>query len=152
MQATYETEFGRGLLEWDGDTLVRCELPDPARPKTTDPTPHWVRDLLSRLEAYWHGGMPVSAGSLWEDAGRTDFEREVYRIVSQIPAGTTRTYGSVAVEAGRPRAARAVGACMARNPFAPIIPCHRMVGSDGRLRGYAGGLDMKRRLLEMERS
>ncbi len=80
----------------------------------------------------------------------TDFETTVYRIVAAIPAGATMTYAEVADQAGRPGAARAVGAAMAKNRFAPMIPCHRVVGSDGSLRGYAGGLDMKRQLLAME--
>jgi methylated-DNA-[protein]-cysteine S-methyltransferase len=61
------------------------------------------------------------------------------------------SYGEVAAAAGRPKAARAVGTAMARNPFPPIIPCHRVVASNGGLGGYAGGLDMKRQMLTMER-
>ena len=60
------------------------------------------------------------------------------------------TYADVAALVGRPRAARAVGAAMAKNRFAPMIPCHRVIGTDGSLRGYAGGIEMKRRLLDME--
>ena len=62
------------------------------------------------------------------------------------------TYAEVAAEAGRPGAARAVGTAMAANRFAPVIPCHRVVGSDGSLRGYGGGLEMKRSLLAVERA
>jgi methylated-DNA-[protein]-cysteine S-methyltransferase len=83
-------------------------------------------------------------------AGATPFLKRVYEAVVEIPPGETKTYAEVAELARRPGAARAVGAAMARNPFAPLIPCHRVVGSDGRLTGYGGGLDMKRQLLEME--
>jgi len=70
--------------------------------------------------------------------------------VASIPRGATMTYATVAAAVGRPGAARAVGAAMAANRFAPVIPCHRVVGSDGTLRGYAGGLEMKLRMLVME--
>jgi O-6-methylguanine DNA methyltransferase len=76
----------------------------------------------------------------------------IYERVVAIPPGSTLTYAEVARECGAPGAARAVGAAMAENPVAPLIPCHRVVGSDGSLRGYAGGIEMKRRLLDMEAS
>ena len=85
-------------------------------------------------------------------AASTDLQAAIYDVVSAIPAGETMTYRQVAEAVGRQGAARAVGAAMAANRFAPMIPCHRVVGSDGTLRGYAGGLEMKRALLEMERS
>jgi methylated-DNA-[protein]-cysteine S-methyltransferase len=83
-------------------------------------------------------------------AGRTPFERQILEVVCSIPAGSSMTYGAVAAAAGRPGAARAVGAALARNPFPPAIPCHRVVGADGGLRGYRGGIEMKRRLLQAE--
>lgn len=83
---------------------------------------------------------------------RPAFWRRVWGIVAAIPYGETRSYGAVARAAGVAGAARAVGGAMAHNPVPIIVPCHRVVGSDGRLTGFGGGLDMKRRLLEMERS
>ena len=83
---------------------------------------------------------------------RPAFWRRVWGIVGAIPYGETRSYGEVARQAGVAGAARAVGGAMAHNPVPIIIPCHRVVGSDGRLTGFGGGQDMKRRLLEMERS
>jgi len=74
----------------------------------------------------------------------------VYRAVTAIPPGNTMTYADVASQVGHPGAARAIGAAMAKNRFAPMIPCHRVVGTDGSLRGYAGGIAMKRHLLEVE--
>jgi methylated-DNA-[protein]-cysteine S-methyltransferase len=67
-----------------------------------------------------------------------------------VPSGATSTYGALAARVGRPRAARAVGTVMNRNPLPIILPCHRVVGSNGSLTGYAGGLDRKRRLLALE--
>jgi O-6-methylguanine DNA methyltransferase len=78
------------------------------------------------------------------------FARRVLRAVAQIPYGETRSYREIARRAGSPGAARAVGRVMARNPLPPIVPCHRVIGSNWRLVGFAGGLGLKRRLLQME--
>ena len=80
----------------------------------------------------------------------TDFQRRVWNALCDIPYGTTATYRVVAESIGAPRAYRAVGLANNRNPLPIIIPCHRVVGTDGSLTGYAGGLDMKRALLELE--
>jgi methylated-DNA-[protein]-cysteine S-methyltransferase len=78
------------------------------------------------------------------------FERRVWKVVAAIPHGTTMSYGEIARELGARTAARAVGAANGRNPLPIVVPCHRVVGSTGRLTGYAGGLKSKRRLLEHE--
>ena len=80
----------------------------------------------------------------------TDFTKNVYAAVRSIPRGCVMSYGRVAALAGNPRGARGVGFCLHRNPEPGVIPCHRVVGSDGALTGYAAGLDVKRRLLELE--
>ena len=80
----------------------------------------------------------------------TDFEYRVWSAVQRIPFGATDTYGEIARRLGGPDAARAVGHANARNPIAIIVPCHRVIGSDGDLTGYAGGLDRKKWLLDME--
>jgi len=80
------------------------------------------------------------------------FQREVWRELSAIAPGETRSYGDVARAIGRPGASRAVGAANSRNPLAIVVPCHRVIGADGTLTGYASGLDRKRWLLEHERA
>lgn len=82
--------------------------------------------------------------------GITPFRRAVMEECARIPAGETLTYGQLAERVGRPKAARAVGRVMATNPFPFIVPCHRVVGSDGTLHGYGGGLDKKAKLLTRE--
>lgn len=84
----------------------------------------------------------------------TEFQRDVWRALLQIPRGQVRTYSWVARASGHPDAVRAVASAIARNPLPPIIPCHRVVRSNGDIGGYspAGGVAEKRRLLEMERS
>ena len=81
----------------------------------------------------------------------TDFQRLVWKALQNIPYGETRSYGEIAAMTGKPGASRAVGMANNRNPIAIIVPCHRVIGSDGSLTGYAGGLDLKRKLLELER-
>ncbi|MGE4360260.1 MAG: methylated-DNA--[protein]-cysteine S-methyltransferase, partial [Lysobacteraceae bacterium] len=80
----------------------------------------------------------------------THFQQTVWQALLRIPAGTTTTYGALAAQLDRPRAVRAVAAAVGRNPISVIVPCHRVVGADGALTGYAGGLDRKRRLLALE--
>ena len=79
-------------------------------------------------------------------------QRAVWQALRAIPVGTTTSYGALAARLGRPRASRAVGMANARNPVALIVPCHRVIGADGSLTGYAGGLSRKRWLLEHERA
>jgi O-6-methylguanine DNA methyltransferase len=85
------------------------------------------------------------------DLRGTDFQLAVYREVERIPFGESRSYAEVAAAVGRPRATRAVGAANGANPIPLVIPCHRVIGSRGQLQGYGGGLDLKARLLAMER-
>ncbi len=80
----------------------------------------------------------------------TPFEKAVYAAVLTIPIGQTRSYKWVASRAGRPNGCRAVGNALGRNPYAPYVPCHRVIASDGSLGGYSGGLEKKKRLLKME--
>lgn len=81
----------------------------------------------------------------------TDFQQQVWKTLCNIPYGETRTYKQIAQAIGNPKAVRAVGMANNKNPIAILIPCHRVIGSNGKLVGYAGGLDIKKRLLNLER-
>ena len=83
-------------------------------------------------------------------SGTTEFFRRAWQACRSIPAGETRSYGWLAAQAGRPGAARAAGQAMARNPVPLVVPCHRVVGSDGHLHGFGGGLPMKAWLLSLD--
>ena len=100
------------------------------------------------LRAYFAGAFPRYDAPL--DPHGTDFQRAVWQELQNIPAGCTRTYGEIARAVGRPQAGRAVGAAIGRNPLSLIIPCHRVVGQNGSLTGYAGGLERKEFLLRLE--
>lgn len=108
-----------------------------------------LADLREQIGAYFAGELRRFDFSIPE--GATAFHRDVWRIVSSIPYGETSTYGQIAREAGSPQGARAVGMAMNRNALGLVIPCHRVLASDGRLNGYLYGLDVKRSLLEFER-
>lgn len=82
----------------------------------------------------------------------TDFQRRVWKALMTIPYGETRSYGEIARQIGSPTAFRAVGLANGRNPIAIIVPCHRVIGSNGTLTGYGGGLERKQALLDLERS
>lgn len=105
--------------------------------------------ITTALDAYFTGSLdslldiPVATGG-------TGFQREVWQALRQIPAGSTVSYGQLAQRMGRPSASRAVGLANGANPVAIVVPCHRVVGSNGALTGYAGGLERKRWLLDHE--
>ena len=110
--------------------------------------PAAIRDALS---AYFTGDF--SAIDAIETAmGGTDFQRLVWAALREIPAGTTESYGALAVRIGAPKAVRAVGLANGANPIGIVVPCHRVIGSDGSLTGYGGGMDRKRWLLTHERA
>jgi len=108
-----------------------------------------IASVRAQLREY-HAGARAHFDLPLEPSG-TCFQRSVWEAVSAIPFGETRTYGALAATLGAKSAARALGTAIARNPLELVVPCHRVVGSDGGLTGYAGGLWRKRRLLEMER-
>lgn len=85
------------------------------------------------------------------DMRGTTFQKDVWEALLAIPYGETRSYGQLAKQLGRPSASRAVGAANGRNPISIVVPCHRVVGSSGKLTGFAGGLDVKARLLDLEK-
>jgi methylated-DNA-[protein]-cysteine S-methyltransferase len=104
-----------------------------------------------RLAAYFAGDLHALDG-LAVDAGGTPFQRRVWAALREIPPGETISYQTLARRVGAPAAVRAVGAANGANPVGIVVPCHRVIGADGRLVGYAGGLDRKRWLLTHERA
>lgn len=105
--------------------------------------------VIDRLEAYVAGDIRAIDGIVTEAPG-TPFQRAVWAGLRDIPAGRTWSYGQLAAHIGRPAAARAVGLANGANPIGVVAPCHRVIGGDGTLTGYAGGLERKRWLLRHE--
>jgi methylated-DNA-[protein]-cysteine S-methyltransferase len=137
------TAAGLAGLWFDGQQHHPGPLDAPVRPD--DP-------LLSRaaglLQCYFAGAPVVFDLPL--DLHGTSFQQSVWRALLQIPAGATSSYGAIARALGAPQAVRAVGAAVGRNPLSVIVPCHRVLGQDGSLTGYAGGLPRKQALLALE--
>jgi len=105
--------------------------------------------VLKELRGYFEGKLK-SFSIPWDPKG-TLFQKRIWQALSDIPYGETRTYGEIGARIGAPKASRAVGRACNQNPIAIIIPCHRVVGKDGKLTGYSAGLEKKRWLLEFEK-
>ena len=148
---------GRGLvaLEFDarlpGQQSIR---PNPRHLRKEDrgfqfvDSPDQMKPYVDELEEYFAGKRRKFTFPL--DLRGTDFQLACWRALLSIPYGETRSYADIARVVGKPNAFRAVGMANNRNPVAIVVPCHRVIASDGTLCGYGGGLDVKRRLLELE--
>jgi methylated-DNA-[protein]-cysteine S-methyltransferase len=112
------------------------------------PRQRWLLQAARELREFFAGER--SAFDVPIDARGTPFQRSVWQALQRIPCGELHRYGELAAQLGRPAAARAVGAAVGRNPVSVIVPCHRVVGADGSLTGYAGGLPRKEALLALE--
>jgi methylated-DNA-[protein]-cysteine S-methyltransferase len=148
---TFSTQFsspvGPLTLEGDDRSLTRLGFGEPAAPQGDAQA---VGAAAIQLEQYFAGER--TEFDLDIELQGTPFERRVWDAVRAIPYGETASYAEIARRVGSPSACRAVGRANGRNPIAVIVPCHRVVGSDGSLTGYAGGVEMKRALLELERA
>jgi methylated-DNA-[protein]-cysteine S-methyltransferase len=146
---TFSTRFSSSVgpltLEGDDFKLTRLSFGAPAVPQGDAAS---LSSAAIQLEQYFAGER--TEFDLELELEGTQFERRVWDEVRAIPYGSTATYAEIAARIGRPGACRAVGRANAMNPVAVVIPCHRVVGSDGSLTGYAGGIEMKRALLELE--
>ena len=116
-------------------------------------TPHITgaapKEIRTALQAYFDGDFAPLGRIRWATAG-TEFQRTVWTALTEIPAGTTQSYGALAAKIGKASAVRAVGLANGSNPVAIVVPCHRVIGADGTLTGYGGGLPRKKWLLEHE--
>ncbi len=151
---TVDSPVGELTLYGDGEALGG--LLTPAKDGTGRHAPaDWVRgetgvlaDAVVQLRAYFAGELTEFDLPL-APAG-TEWQRRVWTALTTIPHGETASYGELARELGRPTASRAVGMANGRNPISIVVPCHRVIGADGTLTGYAGGLERKRFLLSLE--
>lgn len=156
IRTTWPSPLGEIALVCDGEALVHLSLPgqkpfDRPNREGGHPVLAQAKDWLSR---YFAGAAP-DPGELPLRPEGTDFRKLIWNLLLQIPYGETVSYGALAREAarilGRPRmSAQAVGGAVGANPIAVIIPCHRVLGSDGSMTGYAGGVRYKIALLELE--
>jgi methylated-DNA-[protein]-cysteine S-methyltransferase len=144
--------LGELLVVRDGEGITGLYLPTGRHTKT--PNPGWMRDdaafddARTQLAEYFAGNR--TSFDLPLHAHGTDFQAKVWRALCDIPYGETASYGETAQAIGSPTASRAVGLANGQNPISIIVPCHRVIGANGSLTGYGGGLDAKRWLLSHE--
>jgi len=151
----YSSTFGDILIESNGKAITKVKLisKNGERPETRpdrQTTPDALTEKATRqLEEYFSGKRKKFDLPL--DPHGTKFQSSVWKALLEIPYGETRSYKQIAQMIDNPKACRAVGLANNKNPIWIIIPCHRVIGSDGSLTGYGGGLEMKQKLLEIER-
>jgi methylated-DNA-[protein]-cysteine S-methyltransferase len=146
---TMPSPIGELLIAGTEDGIAAIHM------QPADPDPTWVRDddalknAVAQLEAYFAGERTTFDLPLAPEGSA--FQRQVWLALQDIPYGRTESYGVLAERIGRPGAARAVGRANSQNPIAIVVPCHRVIGSTGQLTGYAGGMERKQALLDLER-
>ncbi|MHB1362140.1 MAG: methylated-DNA--[protein]-cysteine S-methyltransferase [Thermoleophilia bacterium] len=155
----YSTRFGEGILSWQEGELLAHSLPGAApeklsgiAPEAAEPQTASENLFTCTLESYFHGeqvSFPLGDIPL-EQLFTTPFQLDVITALAAVPYGHTTSYGELAAKAGHPQAHRAVGNLMAANPLPLIIPCHRVLKSDGSLGRFSAGDEWKPRLLELE--
>jgi len=147
-----DSPIGPLLLVADASGLRRIEFI--SSPRARHPEPGWqedsrpLKEVIRQLRAYFAGRLETFDLPLVPEG--TDFQQKVWRKLCDIPYGETISYGTLARRIGNPKASRAVGLANGSNPIPVIIPCHRVIGSNGKLTGYGGGLPIKERLLALE--
>jgi methylated-DNA-[protein]-cysteine S-methyltransferase len=139
------SDAGLRAVMWPGEPAARVGLGGAEIARGKAPV---LAETARQLDGYFAGTRTTFDLPL--DLAGTPFQVAAWRALGAIPYGETRTYAEQAALLGRPTAVRAVGAANGRNPISIVLPCHRVVGSDGALRGFAGGVDVKRRLLDIE--
>lgn len=145
----FETPYGKmGLAEEDG-ALVRLYLPDEAMPRIAEHETALLADGKGQLMEYFEGKRRAFDLPLAPEG--TAFRKKVWAALLDIPYGETISYGELARRVDNPKGVRAVGQANHHNPIPIVIPCHRVVGADGTLTGYGGGLELKRALLDLEK-
>lgn len=162
----FDTAIGPCGIAWSAAALVAVQLPERTREGTlarmlrhtgdaaqVEP-PDFVRAAIRRIQALLEGEHDDLADLPLDLSELPPFHQRVYEVTRAIPPGEVLTYGEVARRIGEPGAARAVGQALGKNPFAPVIPCHRVLAAGGRSGGFSaqGGADTKLRMLEIERA
>ena len=145
--ATYPFNFGYLRVSYDDDKLV--SIRSQGQPSEESLPNKLSNQTFKQIQEYLAGERRIF--DLPFHMQGTDFQVKVWKALLDIPYGETRSYGQIAAVIGQPRASQAIGGAVGRNPLWILVPCHRVIGADGSLTGYAGGLAMKKALLNIER-
>lgn len=144
------TDKGLAGLWFEGQKHLPAGLQGPqAWPENAD---HPVLKKASQQLTEYFGGERAAFELPLDLAGGTTFQQSVWQALLKIESGSTQSYGDISQQIGKPTAARAVGAAIGKNPVSVIVPCHRVIGGQGALTGYAGGIDRKTHLLRLEKA
>nr|WP_025741966.1 methylated-DNA--[protein]-cysteine S-methyltransferase [Aquimarina pacifica] len=151
MESVYiETPLGTATIVGDENGISRVSVADMGADKITTTIPIYLQDAVSQLQEYFRGERTVFELSI--NPPGTDFQKKVWAELVKIPFGKTVSYLDIAKRLGDPKSIRAAATANGKNPLWIIVPCHRVIGSDGSLTGYAGGLWRKKWLLDHESS
>lgn len=145
----FMTEIGAMYAVEENGAIVEVRLPGEREPAGERAATPLLKNAANQITEYLAGTRKEFTFPIKLDG--TEFSMKVWKEMSAIPYGEVRTYGELAKAIGRPGAARAVGQACNRNPLPMIVPCHRVIGTGGRLTGYAGGLEIKEQLLRLEK-
>ena len=145
----YKSQFGYWEIRYEGEKVTSLKKIEATKIKEFGIHTELTDQVFAQLQEYFQGKRTNFSFSL--ELRGTEFQKKVWNVLCQIPYGETRSYKEVAQMIGNEKASRAVGMANNKNPILIAIPCHRVVGSDGKLVGYAGGLDMKKYLLDIEK-
>ncbi|MGZ4961652.1 MAG: methylated-DNA--[protein]-cysteine S-methyltransferase [Limisphaerales bacterium] len=135
----------KGLARLDFPNGRNAELAEPINPEMKQ----WHKLTARAIEAVING-QPITSTPPFDLGSGTEFQRNVWKALRKISCGKTKSYSEVAASVGKPKGARATGSACGANPIPLLIPCHRVLGSGGKLGGFSGGLDWKRKLLQRE--
>ena len=150
ISATYNSPIGKLTLVSDGEAIAYLAFENNKYPIADAPrgTDKIIEKACKELDAYFAGKLKSFTVPVRPEG--TAFQVSAWKALQKIPYGATRSYGEQAKAIGKPKAVRAIGAANGRNPIPIIIPCHRVIGADGSLTGFGGGMKTKQFLLELE--
>ena len=152
MRTAYPFQFGTVFLEWEDDMLTGLSFKEESHSISENEIAsrtEFTDLVIKQIEEYLQGTRQTF-DIKYRLAG-TEFQRKVWKALLEIHYGETRSYKQIAEAIGKPNASRAVGMANSKNPILLLVPCHRVIGAEGSLTGYAGGLEMKQYLLNLER-
>ena len=148
VQTKYRSLIGSLYLVSSANGLVGLYWKKQLVPLVKPSPDNFFNQTIQELEEYFQGKRTTFTVPL--DLRGTEFQKSVWRQLQKIPYGTTATYAEIAKKIKRPKAVRAVGAANGKNPLCVLVPCHRVIGSNGSLTGFSGGLKIKQKLLDLE--
>lgn len=145
----YDTEIGRIKISEKDEKIIGLVFSDYKKEDEIEKETELIKKAYTQLEEYLSGKR--TEFNIEIEMIGTEFQKKVWKELLNIPYGETRSYKDIAIAIGNEKACRAVGNANNKNPIAIIVPCHRVVGSDGSMTGYAGGLNIKEKLLKIEK-